>query len=123
MKEYRKLHKDAIMDAQKRYREAHKNDEHLRKKRCEYSKKYYYKSKDSRPPKTDEQKTRGKKKRVPQKLLLCKNKTREGTSCQHFQSIREHRYFVIHQPYLSFLFLFFNYLMCLILKNKYIQII
>ena len=60
MKEYRKLHKDAIMDAQKRYREAHKNDEHLRKKRCEYSKKYYYKSKDSRPPKTDEQKARGK---------------------------------------------------------------
>ena len=38
MKHYRQQHKDAIIDAQKRYREAHKNDEHLRKKRCEYSK-------------------------------------------------------------------------------------
>ena len=26
MKEYRKQHKDAIIDAQKRYREAHKNE-------------------------------------------------------------------------------------------------
>ena len=57
---YVHIHKDAIMDAQKRYREAHKNDEHLRKKRCEYSKKHYYKSKDFRPPKTDEQKAREK---------------------------------------------------------------
>ena len=60
MKHYRQQHKEAIIDAQKRYREAHKNDEHLRKKRCEYSKKYYYKIKDARPPKTDEQKTREK---------------------------------------------------------------
>ena len=48
MKEYRQQHKDAIIDAQVRYREAHKNDEHLRKKRCEYSKKYYYEMKDPR---------------------------------------------------------------------------
>ena len=32
MKEYRKQHKDAIVDAQKRYREAHKNDEFLRQR-------------------------------------------------------------------------------------------
>ena len=60
MKEYRQQHKDAIIDAQKRYREAHKNDEHLRKKRCEYSKKYYYKTKDTRPPKTEEQQAKEK---------------------------------------------------------------
>ena len=60
MKEYRQQHRDSIIDAQKRYREAHKNDEHLRKKRCEYSKKYYYKIKDKRPLKTDEQKARAK---------------------------------------------------------------
>ncbi len=54
MKEYRQQHKESMVDAQKRYREAHKNDEHLRKKRCEYSKKYYYKIKDTRPPKTEE---------------------------------------------------------------------
>ena len=60
MKKYRQQHIDAIIDAQKRYREAHKNDEHLRKKRCEYSKKYYYKIKNTRPPKTDEQKARAK---------------------------------------------------------------
>ena len=61
MKEYRNQpDKDDITDAQKRYREAHKNDEHLRKKRCEYSKKYYYKIKDTRPPKTEEEKARGK---------------------------------------------------------------
>ena len=52
--------RDSIIAAQKRYREAHKNDEHLRKKRCEYSKKYYCKIKDARPPKTDEQKEREK---------------------------------------------------------------
>ncbi len=61
MKEYRQQHKESIIDAaQKRYREAHKNDEHLRKKRCEYSKKYYCKIKDTRPPKTEEQKAREK---------------------------------------------------------------
>ena len=60
MKEYRQQHKDAVIDAQIRYREAHKNDEHLRKKRCEYSKKYYCKIKDARPPKTEEQKAREK---------------------------------------------------------------
>ena len=60
MKEYRQQHKESIVDAQKPYREAHKNDKHLRKKRCEYSKKYYYKIKDTRPPKTDEQKAREK---------------------------------------------------------------
>ena len=38
MKEYRRQHIDVIVEAQKRYREAHKNDEHLRKKRREYSK-------------------------------------------------------------------------------------
>ena len=38
MKEYRRQHIDAIVETQKRYREAHKNDEHLRKKRCKYSK-------------------------------------------------------------------------------------
>ena len=61
MKEYRQQHKESIVGAQKRYREAHKNDEHLRKKRCEYSKKYYCKIKDTRPPKTDEQKVKEKK--------------------------------------------------------------
>ena len=60
MKEYRQQRKESIVDAQKRYREAHKNDEHLRKKRCEYSKKYYCKIKDIRHPKTDEQKAREK---------------------------------------------------------------
>ena len=60
MKKYRQQHKESIVDAQKRYREAHKNDEHLRKKRCEYSKKYYHKTKDIRHPKTDEQKAREK---------------------------------------------------------------
>jgi hypothetical protein len=60
MKEYRQQHKASFVDAQKRYREAHKNDEHLRKKRCEYSKKYYCKIKDTRPPKTEEQKAREK---------------------------------------------------------------
>ena len=60
MKEYRQQHKDSIIEAQKRYRETHKNDEHLRKKRCEYSKKYYCKIKDTRPPKTEEQKAREK---------------------------------------------------------------
>ena len=60
MKEYRRQHTDSIINAQKRYREAHKNDDHLRKKRCEYSKKHYYKIKDSRPPKTDAQKLREK---------------------------------------------------------------
>ena len=60
LKEYRQQHKESIIDAQKRYREAHKNDEHLRKKRCEYSKKYYCKIKDTRPPKTEEQKKREK---------------------------------------------------------------
>ena len=54
MKKYRQQHKEAIIDAQIRYREAHKNDEHLRQKRCEYAKKYYYKIKDTRPPKTKE---------------------------------------------------------------------
>ena len=60
MKEYRQKHKESIIESQKRYREAHKNDEHLRKKRCEYSKKYYCKIKDTRPPKTEEQKAREK---------------------------------------------------------------
>ena len=60
MKTYRQQHKESIIDAQKRYREANKNDEHLRKKRCEYSKKYYCKIKDARPPKTEEQKAREK---------------------------------------------------------------
>ena len=60
MKEYQKQHKDTITDAKKCYREAHKNDEHLRKKRCEYSKKYYNKIKDTRPPKTEEEKAREK---------------------------------------------------------------
>ena len=60
MKEYRQQHKDSIIEAQKLYRETHKNDEHLRKKRCEYSKKYYCKIKDTRPPKTEEQKIREK---------------------------------------------------------------
>ena len=60
MKEYRKQHNGAFIDAQKRYREAHKNDEPLRQKRCEYSKKHYYKIKDTRPPKTEEQKAREK---------------------------------------------------------------
>ena len=69
MKEYRQQHKAAIIDAQKRYREVHKNDDHLRKKKCEYSKKYYYKIKDARPaPKTEEQR-QGKKSIVSQKLL------------------------------------------------------
>ena len=60
MKEYRKQHSNAIVETQKRYREAHKNDEHLRKKKCEYSKIYYYKIKDTRPPKTNEQKIKEK---------------------------------------------------------------
>ena len=77
MKEYRKQHKDAITDAQKRDREVHKNDEHLRKKRCEYSKKYYCKIKDRRPPKTDEQKARAKE--YQKNYYDKKKKTRTGT--------------------------------------------
>ena len=57
MKEYRQQHKDSIIDAQER---SHKNDEHLRKKRCEYSKKYYCKIKDTQLPKTEEQQAREK---------------------------------------------------------------
>ena len=60
MKEYRQQHKESIVDAQKRYREAHKNDEHLRKKRCEYSKKYCHKIKDTRPSTTEEQQAKEK---------------------------------------------------------------
>ncbi len=36
------------------------SEEHLRKKRCEYSKKYYYKIKNTRPPKTEEKQAREK---------------------------------------------------------------
>ena len=60
MKEYRKQHKDAMVDNQKCYREAHENNQHLRQKKCEYSKKYYYKIKDTQPPKTKEQNAREK---------------------------------------------------------------
>ena len=61
MKEYRHQHRDSIIDAQKRYREAHKNDEHLRKKRCQYSKIYYCKIKDTRPKKRPLKKAKEKK--------------------------------------------------------------
>ena len=76
MEEYRQQHRDSIIDAQKRYREAQKNDEHLRKKRCEYSKKYYYKIKDTRPPKTEEEMTREKE---YHKNYYEKNKSKTGS--------------------------------------------
>ena len=94
MKEYRQQHKDTITDAQKRYREAHKNDEHLRKKRCEYSKKYYCKIKDTQPPKTDEQKV--KEKKYHKNVLTTIKKQKKN---RHLKAeMHKHRY----QPYFSF---------------------
>ena len=67
--EYRQQHIDSIIDHDAQIKSLSHylsigrciNDEHLAaKKRCEYAKNYYCKIKDTRSPKTDEQKAKEK---------------------------------------------------------------